>query len=152
VKYISDNAFIVLRTTFLLMAVLLKTFLMVQTSLCWQCIVYAFFWSLAFLVYSVLYYFDNEERRETGAIARPLTSESLLWVDKYKPTERRQIIGQQGDKSNAKKLLSWLQHWRENYNKKPACKNSIYNTRSIIGRFCDVNYLYVHIVKKQSFL
>jgi len=89
---------------------------------------------------------------ETGAIARPLTSESLLWVDKYKPTEIRQIIGQQGDKSNAKKLLSWLQHWRENYNKKPACKNSIYNTRSIIGRFCDVNYLYVHIVKKQSFL
>jgi replication factor C subunit 1 len=48
--------------------------------------------------------------------------ESLLWVDKYKPTNVRQIIGQQGDKSNAKKLLTWLQQWRDNYGKKPACK------------------------------
>lgn len=46
---------------------------------------------------------------------------SLLWVDKYKPANIRQIIGQQGDKSNAKKLLAWLQQWRDNYGKKPAC-------------------------------
>lgn len=50
------------------------------------------------------------------------TAESQLWVDKHKPTSVRQIIGQQGDKSNAKKLLYWIEHWRENYGKKPACK------------------------------
>jgi len=48
--------------------------------------------------------------------------ESLLWVDKYKPTNIRQIIGQQGDKSNAKKLLAWLQNWHANLGRKPACE------------------------------
>lgn len=37
--------------------------------------------------------------------------QSLLWVDKYKPTSMKQIIGQQGDKSNAKKLFTWLKNW-----------------------------------------
>jgi hypothetical protein len=50
--------------------------------------------------------------------------ESQLWVDKYKPSSIRQIIGQQGDKSNAKKLQAWLQQWRDNYGKKPACKHT----------------------------
>ena len=35
----------------------------------------------------------------------PSGSESLLWVDKYRPKSIKNIIGQQGDKSNAKKLL-----------------------------------------------
>jgi len=48
--------------------------------------------------------------------------ESLLWVDKYKPMNIRQIIGQQGDKSNAKKLLAWLQNWHSNLSRKPACE------------------------------
>jgi len=48
--------------------------------------------------------------------------ESLLWVDKYKPTNIRQIIGQQGDRSNAKKLLAWLQNWHANLGRKPACE------------------------------
>ncbi|XP_052764097.1 replication factor C subunit 1-like isoform X2 [Mya arenaria] len=39
---------------------------------------------------------------------------SLLWVDKYKPTQLKQIIGQTGDKSNAKKLLDWLNSWHKN--------------------------------------
>lgn len=39
------------------------------------------------------------------------SGEVLLWVDKHKPTALKQIIGQQGDKSNAKKLLHWLSHW-----------------------------------------
>ena len=39
---------------------------------------------------------------------------TLLWVDKYKPTQLKQIIGQQGDKSNCKKLLHWLTHWHKN--------------------------------------
>ncbi|XP_036764389.2 replication factor C subunit 1 isoform X2 [Manis pentadactyla] len=37
--------------------------------------------------------------------------ENLLWVDKYKPTSLKTIIGQQGDQSCANKLLRWLQHW-----------------------------------------
>ena len=51
-------------------------------------------------------------------------SESLLWVDKYKPMNIRQIIGQQGDRSNAKKLLTWLQNWHANLGRKPACEYS----------------------------
>ncbi|NP_001267861.1 replication factor C large subunit [Hydra vulgaris] len=39
---------------------------------------------------------------------------SLLWVDKYKPATMRNIVGQQGDKSNANKLYKWLLKWNEN--------------------------------------
>lgn len=44
-----------------------------------------------------------------------------MWVDKYKPSSVKQIIGQQGEKSNAKKLLNWIISWRKNrqQNKKP---------------------------------
>ena len=47
-----------------------------------------------------------------------------MWVDKYKPQSLKQIIGQQGDKSNAKKLMHWLQHWHKNIaaGKKPSSK------------------------------
>ncbi|XP_069105828.1 replication factor C subunit 1-like [Argopecten irradians] len=38
----------------------------------------------------------------------------LMWVDKYKPVGLKQLIGQQGDKSNAKKLLHWLTNWHKN--------------------------------------
>lgn len=31
----------------------------------------------------------------------------LMWVDKYRPRTLKNIIGQQGDKSNAKKLLRY---------------------------------------------
>ena len=41
-------------------------------------------------------------------------AESLLWVDKYSPKCIKQIIGQQGEKSNVKKLLRWLQNWHSN--------------------------------------
>ncbi|CAB4060962.1 RFC1 [Lepeophtheirus salmonis] len=37
--------------------------------------------------------------------------ESLLWVDKYKPMNLKNIIGQQGDRSNMRKLLEWLRNW-----------------------------------------
>ena len=40
--------------------------------------------------------------------------DSLLWVDKYKPKSIKNIIGQHGEKSNAKKLLKWLQSWEKN--------------------------------------
>ncbi|XP_074085720.1 replication factor C subunit 1 isoform X2 [Macrotis lagotis] len=41
-------------------------------------------------------------------------AESLLWVDKYKPTSLKTIIGQQGDQSCANKLLRWLRNWPKN--------------------------------------
>ncbi|XP_030736921.1 replication factor C subunit 1 isoform X1 [Globicephala melas] len=39
--------------------------------------------------------------------------ENLLWVDKYKPSSLKTIIGQQGDQSCANKLLRWLQNWHK---------------------------------------
>ncbi|KAL1123083.1 hypothetical protein AAG570_002171 [Ranatra chinensis] len=38
-----------------------------------------------------------------------------LWVDKYKPTSLKQIIGQQGEKSNVNKLVRWLRDWYKNH-------------------------------------
>lgn len=37
-----------------------------------------------------------------------------MWVDKYKPANIKNIIGQQSEKSNVKKLLLWLQNWHKN--------------------------------------
>ncbi|XP_069487888.1 replication factor C subunit 1 [Ambystoma mexicanum] len=50
--------------------------------------------------------------------------DSLLWVDKYKPTSMKTVIGQQGDQSCANKLLRWLKNWHTNNTsgKKPASK------------------------------
>jgi replication factor C subunit 1 len=65
------------------------------------------------------------------AISTTTNSDSLSWVDKYKPTSVQEIIGQQslfyifcysssrsilvniGDKSCVAKLLYWLRHWSE---------------------------------------
>ncbi|XP_021531330.2 replication factor C subunit 1 isoform X1 [Aotus nancymaae] len=43
--------------------------------------------------------------------------ENLLWVDKYKPTSLKTIIGQQGDQSCANKLLRWLRNWHKSSSK-----------------------------------
>ncbi|KAK4324456.1 hypothetical protein Pmani_004904 [Petrolisthes manimaculis] len=45
----------------------------------------------------------------------------LMWVDKYKPASVKNIIGQQGDRSNVRKLLTWLKNWQLNQfgDKKP---------------------------------
>ena len=37
-----------------------------------------------------------------------------MWVDKYRPTSTKGIIGQQTNKSNVKKLTHWLQNWHTN--------------------------------------
>ncbi|XP_014246780.1 replication factor C subunit 1-like [Cimex lectularius] len=37
-----------------------------------------------------------------------------LWVDKYKPTNLKALIGQQGNKSVANKLVHWLKNWHRN--------------------------------------
>ncbi|XP_065593184.1 replication factor C subunit 1 isoform X2 [Cyrtonyx montezumae] len=41
-------------------------------------------------------------------------TETLLWVDKYKPASLKSIIGQQGEQSCANKLLRWLRSWHKN--------------------------------------
>uniref|UniRef100_A0A671TH35 Replication factor C subunit 1 n=1 Tax=Sparus aurata TaxID=8175 RepID=A0A671TH35_SPAAU len=43
------------------------------------------------------------------------SSESLLWVDKYRPLSLKTVIGQQGDQSCANKLLRWLQNWYKHH-------------------------------------
>ncbi|XP_076041006.1 germ line transcription factor 1 isoform X2 [Oratosquilla oratoria] len=42
--------------------------------------------------------------------------EMMMWVDKYKPVSVKNIIGQQGEKSNVKKLIKWLTNWHSNHN------------------------------------
>ena len=37
----------------------------------------------------------------------------MLWVDKCRPCAVKQIIGQQGDKSNTRKLMNWLRDWEK---------------------------------------
>uniref|UniRef100_H0X6L1 Replication factor C subunit 1 n=1 Tax=Otolemur garnettii TaxID=30611 RepID=H0X6L1_OTOGA len=63
---------------------------------------------------------DFMEQVAEGLKARNLADDSsenkvenLLWVDKYKPTSLKTIIGQQGDQSCANKLLRWLRNWHE---------------------------------------
>lgn len=74
------------------------------------------------------------------------SSQSLMWVDKYKPQTLKQIIGQTGDKSNARKLMNWLQNWHRNISsgKKPACMvdqqgNELHLNESLfsVNRFSD---------------
>ncbi|CAG4920757.1 unnamed protein product [Colias eurytheme] len=48
---------------------------------------------------------------------------SLMWVDKYKPTNIKQIIGQHGEASNVKKLMNWLTKWYINRKAKLAKPN-----------------------------
>ncbi|XP_054268631.1 replication factor C subunit 1 [Macrosteles quadrilineatus] len=39
---------------------------------------------------------------------------SNLWVERYKPTATKQIIGQHGEKSCVNKLIHWLNNWEKN--------------------------------------
>lgn len=40
--------------------------------------------------------------------------DNFSFVDKYKPTSVKQIIGQQGPTGNAQKLMNWLSKWHKN--------------------------------------
>ncbi|XP_039293527.1 replication factor C subunit 1 isoform X2 [Nilaparvata lugens] len=51
--------------------------------------------------------------QQSSASSRPPLSQ--LWVDKYRPASMKQLIGQQGDKSVAKKLTHWLSRWHANH-------------------------------------
>lgn len=75
---------------------------------------------------------STKQERPSSAKSLDLPSasgkaESLLWVDKYKPTSVKAIIGQQGEQSCANKLIRWLRDWYKNHSsddKKPAAKYS----------------------------
>ncbi|CAH8434319.1 unnamed protein product [Heterobilharzia americana] len=43
------------------------------------------------------------------------TISTELWVDKYKPTSIRSLIGQNGASSPANRLLAWLSSWHSNF-------------------------------------
>lgn len=54
---------------------------------------------------------NSQDHKSSGGQPQASTQ---MWVDKYKPNNSKQIIGQQGDRSNAKKLTKWLQKWHDN--------------------------------------
>ncbi|KAM6150983.1 replication factor C subunit 1 isoform 2-T2 [Erethizon dorsatum] len=57
---------------------------------------------------------DGDSRpRELAGDSSESKVDSLLWVDKYKPTSLKTIIGQQGDQSCANKLFRWLRNWHK---------------------------------------
>uniref|UniRef100_A0A8C3LIM6 Replication factor C subunit 1 n=1 Tax=Chrysolophus pictus TaxID=9089 RepID=A0A8C3LIM6_CHRPC len=59
----------------------------------------------------------KEAPRPKGTLVSESTenkTETLLWVDKYKPASLKAIIGQQGEQSCANKLLRWLRSWHKN--------------------------------------
>ncbi|KAK3742285.1 hypothetical protein QZH41_013114 [Actinostola sp. cb2023] len=70
---------------------------------------------------------SQNSQKSTSSLASPATQtpsgspvvkeESLMWVDKYKPQNIKQIIGQQGDKSNMRKLMNWVNNWNKNRRK-----------------------------------
>ncbi|XP_040191058.1 replication factor C subunit 1 isoform X2 [Rana temporaria] len=71
----------------------------------------------------------NLKQEEKPVSIRSLESaktktESLLWVDKYRPTSLKAIIGQQGEQSCTNKLIRWLKDWHKNHSgdKKPVAK------------------------------
>lgn len=56
---------------------------------------------------------ENKTETLLHKSSKPKKVDSLMWVDKHKPQTLKQIIGQQGDRSNAKKLVEWLKSWHK---------------------------------------
>ncbi|XP_071451622.1 replication factor C subunit 1 [Hetaerina americana] len=55
----------------------------------------------------------DESHEGVSSVALQDNSDSTMWVDKYKPTSVKQVIGQQGEKSNVNKLIRWLSNWQK---------------------------------------
>ncbi|XP_037079789.1 replication factor C subunit 1-like [Pollicipes pollicipes] len=53
--------------------------------------------------------------------------ETQMWVDKYRPTATKAIVGQQGDKSAMNKLKQWLQRWHRFHTGPNKVKVKTYN-------------------------
>lgn len=66
---------------------------------------------------------SQESSPDSSQSTQPLSSQEIsdrpaetsMWVDKYKPASVKNIIGQQGPKSNVGKLTSWLENWHKNH-------------------------------------
>uniref|UniRef100_A0A2K5D8F2 Replication factor C subunit 1 n=1 Tax=Aotus nancymaae TaxID=37293 RepID=A0A2K5D8F2_AOTNA len=77
--------------------------------------------------------------------------ENLLWVDKYKPTSLKTIIGQQGDQSCANKLLRWLRNWHKSSSEDK--KHGDFTTSfifvyigvGVVNSYCELGYSYVEL-------
>ena len=74
-----------------------------------------------FFCFLLLYFFNLNKILTVKVIFFCAEEPSLLWVDKYQPWAVKQIIGQQGDKSNMRKLMNWLRDCEKN-RKKPVSK------------------------------
>nr|XP_028601072.1 replication factor C subunit 1 isoform X1 [Podarcis muralis] len=81
--------------------------------------------------------FDQKapEKKDPKDVGSPIQkgskggAEVLLWVDKYKPTSLKTIIGQQGDQSCANKLLRWLRNWHRNISQDKHAKPSKFGVK-----------------------
>ncbi|XP_053693430.1 replication factor C subunit 1 [Sabethes cyaneus] len=63
---------------------------------------------------------SSVKREETTYQKDIQSTDNMAWVDKYKPTSVKQIIGQSGAASNVQKLITWLSKWHSNRGKKLA--------------------------------
>ncbi|CAB3396451.1 unnamed protein product [Caenorhabditis bovis] len=54
---------------------------------------------------------DEESRQEKNLEKKHETNVDLPWVDKYKPKNVQQLVGQFGERSPMNKLLVWLRDW-----------------------------------------
>ncbi|XP_075145168.1 replication factor C subunit 1-like [Haematobia irritans] len=61
---------------------------------------------------------EIEEIKQEFPRPPPVTEDMMAWVDKYKPTTVKDIIGQQGPASNVAKLTNWLSKWYTNHDGK----------------------------------
>ncbi|XP_032080112.1 replication factor C subunit 1 [Thamnophis elegans] len=84
-------------------------------------------------------FLEDEEEEEEKQVPKEKQSsaretnknggEVLLWVDKYKPTSLKSIIGQQGEQSCANKLLRWLKNWQKNSLEDKQVKSSKFGSK-----------------------
>ncbi|XP_017010011.2 replication factor C subunit 1 [Drosophila takahashii] len=70
---------------------------------------------------------SQEQKVSVARSAEPKTQDliGMAWVDKHKPTNIKEIVGQAGAASNVTKLMNWLSKWYVNHdgNKKPQRPN-----------------------------
>ncbi|XP_059086267.1 replication factor C subunit 1-like [Tigriopus californicus] len=80
---------------------------------------------------------------EPSALLEDPARPSQLWVDKYKPVNLKHVIGQQGEKSNLRKLQTWLQHWPRYHlgGAKPPARPPPWNATSDTGAWAKMALL-----------
>uniref|UniRef100_A0ABK9MQN0 Replication factor C subunit 1 n=1 Tax=Glossina morsitans morsitans TaxID=37546 RepID=A0ABK9MQN0_GLOMM len=63
---------------------------------------------------------SDEMKQKLSGEESKINEDNMAWVDKYKPSSIKDIVGQQGPSSNVNKLLNWLRKWFENRSGKKA--------------------------------